>query len=158
VKFTTLYRGSAEGSSTTSHLDKPILKVEVIMKTLCTEVDFSHSVMEGLGKICWWALPIFALLSETVEEICFSDANDLKLIVTWGLDAARSYCATVTLRTLVEIISRFTVLWEEIIIDSGVEESSLWDRKAATGEQHEDFYWVSLVVACSQYGDILTTR
>lgn len=82
MKFTPLYRSSAEGSSTTSLLDKPILKVEVIVKTLCTGVDFIHSVMVGLGKICWWELTIFALLSKTVEEIYFSDPNDLEFLVT----------------------------------------------------------------------------
>lgn len=38
------------------------------------------------------------------QQIYFSDANELKFIGTCGLDAARPYCATVTLQTLVDII------------------------------------------------------
>lgn len=52
------------------------------MKTLCTGVDFIRSVTVGLGKIRWWELTIFALLSKTVEDIYFSDANDLEFIGT----------------------------------------------------------------------------
>lgn len=52
------------------------------VKTLCTGVDFIQSVMVGLGKICHWELTVFAAFSKAVEEIYFSDANDLKFIVT----------------------------------------------------------------------------
>lgn len=52
------------------------------MMTLCTGVDFIHNGTVVLGKICWWELTIFALLSKVVEEIYFADANDLKFIAT----------------------------------------------------------------------------
>lgn len=99
-------------------------------------VDFIYSVMVGLGKICRWELTIFVLLSKAVEEIYFSDANDLKVIVAWGLDEAWPYHATVTLQTLVEIIPSLLVLSEEVIINSAVEQASLWDRTAVTREQY----------------------
>lgn len=101
------------------------------MKTLCTGVDFIRSVTVGLGKIRWWELTIFALLSKTVEDIYFSDANDLEFIGTWGLDGAWPYRATVTLQTSAEVIRSLLVLWEENVINSEVEQASLWGRRAS---------------------------
>lgn len=79
MKLAPLYRSSAESSNTPFLLDKPVLKVNVNMKSLCIGADFIHSVTVDLGKFCWWELAIFALTSKAVEEIYFSDANDLEV-------------------------------------------------------------------------------
>lgn len=133
VEFTPLHRSLAEGSRTTSLPYKPILKLEVDVKTWVQGLISSRKkIALGLGKISWWELNIFALRSNAIEDIYFSDATDFEVHrFRWGMDVACPYCATVTWLAPAETIPNLVVLWGEIIIHSEVEQTSLWDRETS---------------------------